>query len=324
MKALSRRLLCCAATLLISSAAAAQTYPSSPLRIIVPFPVGGVSDSLARALGEKLTQRLHQPVLVENKSGANTIIGAQAALAAKPDGYTLLMATDVTMSELPYLYDKLPFNPFTDLQPISIVAQTTEFLVVSEAVPANSVAELVSYAKSAPGTLSYGSQGQGSTGHLAGVAFSKMAGIEILHVPYRGLADVVTAMLGNHTQIALASIFPMLPHIKAGKLKPLAVISERRSPLLPDVPTIAEAGYPRLQSMAWFGLVAASPVPRAIVDTLSAEVQAIIADPDFRQKFILSAGLEPVGNTVDEFAAFLKKDREKYATQIREAGVKLE
>lgn len=317
------RCLFAVAALLLSAAAFAQGFPSKPIRIIVPFPPGGIADGLARGLAERMAKNVHQSVVVDNRPGGNTIIAAEAVSTAAPDGYTLMMATDATLSVLPLLYGKLPFDPAA-LMPVSIVAHTVEFLVVSASVPANDVAGLVRLAKEKPGTLGYGSQGLGSNGHLAGAMFSKMAGVELTHVPYKGLADVVNAMLGNHTQLVFAGILPMLPHIQSGKLRPLAVLDTRRSPLLPDVPTISEAGFPDLESMAWFGLVAPPRTPQAIVEQLAGEVRRIVAEPEFRQKYITSVGLEPVGNGPAEFASFLRKDHEKYVVQVRNAGVKLD
>ncbi|MBN9462935.1 MAG: tripartite tricarboxylate transporter substrate binding protein [Burkholderiales bacterium] len=323
MKSSIRRMLAAAALLLISAAAPAQDIQSKPIRIVVPFPPGGIADGLARGLAERMGKNMRQTVVVDNRPGGNTIIAAEAVSTAAPDGHTLMMATDATLSVLPLIYSKLPFDPAA-LVPVSIVAHTTEFLVVTADVPASDVAGLVRLARDKPGTLSYGSQGLGSNGHLAGATFARMAGVELTHVPYKGLIDVVNAMLGNHTQIVFAGVLPMLPHIRAGKLRPLAVIDTKRSPLLPDVPTIAEAGFPALESMAWFGLVAPPHTPKAIVDRLAAEVRRVVDDTEFRQKYIVDVGLTAVGSGPSEFASFLARDREKYVVQVRNAGVRLD
>ena len=314
------------ATALVASGAGAlaqSNWPTRPLRLVVPYPPGGSSDIIARAIGPLLSAELKQPVVIENKPGANGNLGADMVAKAQPDGHTLMMATDATLSVLPLIYSKLPFDPAA-LVPVSIVAHTTEFLVVTADVPASDVAGLVRLARDKPGTLSYGSQGLGSNGHLAGATFARMAGVELTHVPYKGLIDVVNAMLGNHTQIVFAGVLPMLPHIRAGKLRPLAVIDTKRSPLLPDVPTIAEAGFPALESMAWFGLVAPPHTPKAIVDRLAAEVRRVVDDTEFRQKYIVDVGLTAVGSGPSEFASFLARDREKYVVQVRNAGVRLD
>lgn len=323
MKSSIRRMLAAAALLLISAAAPAQDIQSKPIRIVVPFPPGGIADGLARGLAERMGKNMRQTVVVDNRPGGNTIIAAEAVSTAAPDGHTLMMATDATLSVLPLIYSKLPFDPAA-LVPVSIVAHTTEFLVVTADVPASDVAGLVRLARDKPGTLSYGSQGLGSNGHLAGATFARMAGVELTHVPYKGLIDVVNAMLGNHTQIVFAGVLPMLPHIRAGKLRPLAVIDTKRSPLLPDVPTIAEAGFPALESMAWFGLVAPPHTPKAIVDRLAAEVRRVVDDTEFRQKYIVDVGLAAVGSGPSEFASFLARDRERYVVQVRNAGVRLD
>lgn len=323
MKSSIRRMLAAAALLLISAAAPAQDIQSKPIRIVVPFPPGGIADGLARGLAERMGKNMRQTVVVDNRPGGNTIIAAEAVSTAAPDGHTLMMATDATLSVLPLIYSKLPFDPAA-LVPVSIVAHTTEFLVVTADVPASDVAGLVRLARDKPGTLSYGSQGLGSNGHLAGATFARMAGVELTHVPYKGLIDVVNAMLGNHTQIVFAGVLPMLPHIRAGKLRPLAVIDTKRSPLLPDVPTIAEAGFPALESMAWFGLVAPPHTPKAIVDRLAAEVRRVVDDTEFRQKYIVDVGLAAVGSGPSEFASFLARDRERYVVQVRNAGGRLD
>lgn len=324
MKQSCLRMLFALAFALAASTGYSQPWPAKPVHIVVPFPPGGVVDGLGRALAERLSQRLGQPVVVENKPGANTIIAAKAVSDAEPDGHTLLMATDVTMSVLPFLYKKLPFDPARDLAPVSMIAYSTPFLVVSQGVGAASVADVVRIAKDRPGTLGYGSQGLGSNGHLAGETFRQLAGIEITHVPYKGLADVYNALLGNHIQVAFANIFPAIGHVRDGRIKALAVAGPTRSPLLPDVPTLAEAGYPQLESMAWFGLVAPARTPAAVIDRLSSEVRKIVAEPAFQDRHIGKVGLQPAGNAPDEFKAFLEKDRRKYEVQVRNAGVKLD
>ncbi|HRA78530.1 MAG TPA: tripartite tricarboxylate transporter substrate-binding protein [Burkholderiaceae bacterium] len=303
--------------------AVAQSVAGKPIRIVVPFPPGGIADSLARGLAERMSKNMGQTVVVDNRPGGNTIIAAEAVSAAAPDGHTLMMATDATLSVLPLLYSKLPFDPAT-LVPVSVVAHTMEFLVVSAGVPVNDVAGLVRLARERPGTLTYGSQGLGSNGHLAGATFARMAGVELTHVPYKGLIDVVNAMLGEHTQLVFAAVFPMLPHIRTGKLRPLAVLDTRRSALFPDVPTIAEAGFPELDSRAWFGLIAPPQTPKTIVDKLATEVHRVVEDVEFRRKYITDVGLVPVGSGPSEFGSFLARDREKYVVQVRNAGVKLD
>jgi len=312
-------LACCAAL------ACAADFPVAPVRIIVPFPPGGVADSLARAVADRLAPRLGQPVLVDNRPGGNTIIAAQMVASAKPDGHTLLMGTDATLSVLPFIYNKLPFDPRTDFTPVLPIAQATSVFAISSDVPANSVADLVKLAKARPGTLSYGSMGHGSNGHISGELFRKTAGVDVIHVPYKGLADAVMALVGNQTSMIFGNVQPMLQHVKSGKVKLLAYMGDKRTPLFPDLPTIAEAGYPGLESVAWFGLVAPAGTPAAVVDKLASATHAIVSDPAFRERYIASVGLEPTSvDSPSGFSAFLTRDRQKYEQQVRESGVRLD
>ena len=320
LRLVSTFVLACAAAV-----AYAADFPTAPVRIVVPFPPGGIADALARAVADRLSPRLGQPVLVDNRPGGNTIIAAQLVAKAAPDGYTLLMGTDATLSVLPYIYDKLPFDPKADFTPVLPVAQATAFLAISSEVPANSTAELVQLAKAKPGTLSYGSMGHGSNGHVSGELFRKMAGVDVTHVPYRGLADAVVALVGNQTNMIFGNVFPMIPHVKSGKVRLLAYLGDKRTPLYPDIPTIAEAGYPGMESVAWFGLVAPTNTPAPVIEKLASNVRAILADPAFRERYITGVGLEP-GNveTPAAFATFLAQDRQKYEQQVRTSGVRLE
>lgn len=317
--------LVCGLLLASSIAAQAADFPAGPVRIVVPFPPGGIADALARAVADRLAPRLGQPVLVDNRPGGNTIIAAQAVARAAPDGLTVLMGTDATMSALPFLYSKLPFDPRADFSAVLPVAQATSFLAVSSDVPAHNVAELVRLAKARPGSLSYGSMGAGSNGHISGELFRKTAGVDVVHVPYKGLADAVAALVGGHTSMIFGNVMPMLPHVKSGRVRLLAYMGEQRTPLFPDIPTIAEAGYPGLESVAWFGLLAPAHTPAAAVDKLAAEVRAVVTDPAFRERQLTSVGLEPVDiATPAQFSAFLARDRQKYEQQVRSSGVKLE
>ncbi|MGE4338401.1 MAG: Bug family tripartite tricarboxylate transporter substrate binding protein [Pigmentiphaga sp.] len=303
---------------------ATATFPTGQVRIVVPFPPGGIADNLARGIADRLTARLGQPVLVENRPGGNTVIAAQAVAWAKPDGHTLLMATDATLSVLPLIYDKLPFDPQKDFQPVVPVAQATPFLVVSSEVPATTVDELVKLTAAKPGRLSYGSQGQGSNGHFSGELLKQHAKVDITHVPYKGLADAIGALVGNHTSMTFANVYPMIPHVESGRLRLLAYMGEERSSRYPDIPTIAEVGYPGLESVAWFGLVAPSGTPQTVADTLASEISAIVGDPDFRERFITGAGLEPVSiSTPEAFAEYLARDRQKYEDRVRQTGIKM-
>lgn len=303
----------------------AADYPSGAVRIVVPFPPGGIADILARAVADRLSPRLGQPVLVDNRPGGNTVIAAQAVARAAPDGLTVLMGTDATMSALPFLYSKLPFDPKADFTAVMPVAQATSFLAVSSEVPVGSVADLVRLAKAKPGSLSYGSMGAGSNGHISGELFRKTAGVDIVHVPYKGLADAVAALVGNHTNIIFGNVMPMLAHVKSGRVKLLAYMGEQRSPLFPDIPTIAETGYRGLESVAWFGLLAPAHTPPAVVEKLATLTRAVVADPAFRERYLTSVGLEPMEvETSAAFSQFLARDRQKYEQQVRTSGIQLE
>lgn len=331
MQTTRRLVMAAAASALLAAAAggalaqaAEPRYPSKTVKIIVPFPAGGLSDVLARAVAQELSSAWGQAVIVENRPGANTIIAAQATARSVPDGYTLLMANDPTLSSNQYLYSKLPYDPVTSLVPVINVAETLEVLVAGPAFKGRSLAELVAEAKASPGEVSYGTYGLGSKAHLDAEAFAKATGVKLLHVPYKGVADVVPALLGGQVKIAFTGVPPVAPVIKAGQLQAIAVAAPKRSALLPQVPTFAEIGLSNFQSSSWFGLVAPAGTPRAIVDKVAADVAAIIVKPDFQERYITGVGLELVNQGPDAFAEFLKKDRANYGAQIRELGIKLD
>jgi tripartite-type tricarboxylate transporter receptor subunit TctC len=316
---MSAVLSCAAAT------ASAQPFPSAPVRIVVPFPPGGIADTLARSVADRLAGRIGQTVLVDNRPGGNTVIAAHHVAKSKADGHTLLMGTDATLSVLPFLYSKLPFDPQQDFRPVIPVAQATSFLAISGEVPARTVDELIKLAKAKSGQLSYGSMGHGSNGHISGELFKRSTGVDIIHVPYKGLADVVAALVGAQTSMVFGNVAPMIPHIHSGRIKLLAVMGDRRSPLYPDVPTLAEAGLSGQEAMAWFGLVAPTQTPDAVVERLASEVRTIVEDSDFRQRYIASVGLEPApAATPAAFAAFLVRDRQKYEVQLKQTGIRLD
>jgi tripartite-type tricarboxylate transporter receptor subunit TctC len=322
-----RRLLSATIAALVCLApglAAAQAYPAKPVRIIVPFPAGGLLDGLGRALGQRMSESMGQPVLVEARPGANTMIGSDAVAKSAPDGYTLLFATDAGISISPFLYSKMPYDPQKDLIPIAVVAQTVEALLVPANLPANNVRELIALAKAQPGKLNYGSFGAGSNAHLAAEAFKAMTGIDIVHVPFKGVAETVPALITNQIQVLFTSQGQALPHIRAGKVKALAVVADKRQPTIPEVPTMAEQGFADYDSKAWFGLMAPAGTPREIVNRLAAEVQKAVANTEFREKFITGIGLVPIANTPEQFAQMLVVDRKKYQEHVKAANVKLD
>jgi tripartite-type tricarboxylate transporter receptor subunit TctC len=319
-----KRFLLLATALLLSSGAAAQTFPTKPVRIVVSYPAGGVVDVLARPLATGLQQQWGQPVIVENRPGANAIIGTDYVSKQPGDGHTLLFANDPSLSSNQYLYSKLPYDPVKDFVPIVSVASTTLILTTSSSVPANNLAELIALAKQKPGELSYGSFGPGSVTHLDTEALAAAAGIQLLHVPYKGTADVVQALAAGQISMALGAIGPVVPHIRGGKMKPIAVASMQRQPLVPDVPTFHEAGIPNFEARSWFALAAPAGTPRPVVERIAADVLRVVSQPEYRKRFVLDQGLEPFELGPDEFAAFLIKDRAKYAQRIKNANVRLD
>jgi len=315
-----------AALALGTGAAAAQdnAFPARMVRIVVPFTAGGLADVLARGLAQELAGRWSQPVVVENRPGANTIIAAEYVARSDPDGYTLLMANDPTVSSNQYLYSKLPYDPVKDFTPVANVAQTREILLASNDFPARNLRELIAQAKARPGHVTYGSYGIGSKAHLDAATFSALAGIELNHVPYKGVADVMTALLGGQIDMAMVGVPPSIPMVRAGKVRLLAVAAPRRIATFPDTPTFAELGFPAMVSQAWFGLVAPAGTPPAVVAKIAADVQQVLAQPAFQEKFVTSVGLEPLDQGPEAFARFLARDRQEYERSIRSVNVKLD
>ena len=305
--------------------AVAQQWPSKPVRIIVSYPAGGPVDLLARNLAVGLQQLWNgTPVLVENKPGANAIIGTDYVAKQPADGYTLLFANDPSLSSNQYLYNKLPYDPVKDLVPVVNVASTTLILVTNASVPAKNLTELIALAKQKPGVLSYGSFGPGSVVHLDMEAFASAVGIKLLHVPFKGTADVMQALAGGQIDMAFAAIGPAVPQIKAGQMRGLGVASLQRQPLVPDVPTFSEAGVPNFEARSWFGIAAPAGTPRPIIDRIAADVLRVVQTPDYRKRVVLDLGLDPFEMGPDQFAAFLVKDRAKYEQRIKNANVKLD
>jgi tripartite-type tricarboxylate transporter receptor subunit TctC len=309
---------------LAQGSAAAGAFPNKPVKIIVPFTAGGLADNLARGIAQELGRDWGQPVVVENRPGANTIIAAQATAKSPADGYTLMLANDPTMSSNQYLYTKLPYDPAKDLVPVINVAETLEVLVAGPAFKGRSLADLVAQAKARPGEVSYGTYGLGSKAHIDAEAFAKETGVKLMHVPYKGVADVVPALIGGQVQIAFTGVPPVVQVVKSGQLRAIAVAAPKRSAMLPDVPTFAEVGMPGFQSSAWFGLVAPAGTPRAVIDKVAADVGRVIVKPEFQARYITGVGLELLNQGPDAFEQFLKKDRASYASYIKELGVKLD
>jgi tripartite-type tricarboxylate transporter receptor subunit TctC len=309
------------AILAIASASVlAQSYPDKPIRLVVPYTPGGATDIVARVVGQKLGESLGQQVVIDNRPGGGTLIGTDIVAKATPDGYTLLMCA-ATLGTNPSLYEKLPYDTLKDFAPVSLVAIVPNILVVHPSLPVKSVQQLIEYAKANPGKLSFASTGNGGSSHLAGELFKSMAGVDMVHVPYKGSAPAHTDVLGGRVPVMFDSA--MLPHIKAGKVRALAVTTLKRSPAAPELPTLAESGLPGYEAVAWFGVLAPAGVPKQIVNKLSSEIVRIVHMPDVQQRFD-SLAAEPIGNTPDEFATYIKEDIEKWAKVIKAANIRLD
>ena len=305
------------------AAESANDYPSKPIRLVVPFTPGGSTDILARVIGQKLTEAWGKQVVIDNRPGAGGNIGVDLVAKSPADGYTLVMGHIGTFGVNPTLYPKLPFDPVKDFQPITLVALVPNMLSVNPAVPARSVKELIALAKAKPGTINFGSGGNGSAAHLAGEYFKLMTKTEITHIPYRGTSPAVTDLIAGQIQMIITGVPPTLSFVKAGKLRALGVATARRLPLLPELPTIAEAGVPGYEATQWYGVLAPAGVPKPIVAKLNAEMVKAIKGADVREKLAAEAA-EPVGNTPEEFSAFIKKEIARWAPVVKASGARPE
>lgn len=322
MKALPKALTMLAA-LLCAGIAFGQSYPTKPIRVIVSYPAGGANDIVARTIGQKLKDLIGASIVVENRAGAGGTIGADIAAKAPADGYTLLMAAGAH-ALAPNLYAKMPYDIVKDFAPISLAAKSTYLLVIRPGVPANSVAELIALARSKPGQLNYASSGIGAPPHLAAEMFNTLAKVQITHVAYKGDAPVITDMLGGHVDLTFIAVSAVSPHIKSGKLKALAVTSAQRTSVLPELPTIAEAGGLKDYDIStWWGLLAPAGTPQEVVSLLSGAMAKIAAMPDIKESFG-ALGIEPAANTPEQFTAFIQAEMQKFAKLAKLAGVKPE
>ncbi len=315
------RLLIGAAAALASGAALAQAYPSKPIRLIVPFPPGGPSDLFGRALAQGMSANLHQPVVVENKGGVGGVLGVDFVAKAAPDGYTLALNNASSVAISPYSLATIPYDPNKDLALITTVVRVPEVLVVNSAVPANTLAELVAYAKANPGKINFGSAGSGGITHLAGELLKVEAGIDLVHVPYKGAAPAVADLLGGQVQMGILDVPVVLPHIKSGKLKALAVTSAKRAPSLPDVPTMAELNYPKVMSDNWYGLTAPAATPPAILKRIHAAAIAALNSPELIEQFAKVSGIA-APSTPEAYAAFLAAEQGKWGAIVKAIGFK--
>lgn len=301
-------------------AAAQAPYPSRPVRIIVPFPPGGPADVLARLVGDRLAQVLGKPFVVENKAGAGGNIGMEQGARAAPDGYTLTLAPVGNLTVAPALYEKLPYDPVKDFAPITVLASVPNVLIVHPSVPARTVAELVALAKAKPGSLNYASPGNGSIPHLAGELFKRMAGVDIVHVPFNGVAPATNAVLSGEVQMFFAQSSSALAQWRAGKVVALGVATPERIAAAPDLPTVAEQGFPDFAATSWYALVAPAGTPPPVIERLHAEIVRVLRESDVRQK-IESLGADPVGNTPAEFAAMQRAETVRWTRVAKDANI---
>ncbi|RJG06788.1 tripartite tricarboxylate transporter substrate binding protein [Noviherbaspirillum cavernae] len=301
---------------------ATTPYPTKPVKLIVPFSPGGASDTMARIIAERLAVNLGQPVIVDNKPGAGTMIASEAVAKSAPDGYTLgLAASSLTIN--PALYPKVPFDTVKDFAPVILVSSLVHVLVVRQDMPVKSVADLIKLAKSKPNGLNYGSVGNGTSTHLEMELFKSMSGTEMTHIPYKGSAPALTDMMGGQLQVMFDAAASSMPHVKSGKLRALAVTSAKRSTLLPDLPTVAESGLPGYEAMPWLGILAPAGTSPEIVNRLNAEVTKVLAQPEVKEKFA-GLGLEIIGGTPKQFADFIKADLVKWAKVVKDSGAKVD
>lgn len=311
-----------AAALVASVTAVAQPYPARPVRVIVPLAPGGGSDYTARFIGARLSERLGQPVVVDNRPAASGIVGTDLVAKAAPDGYTLLLVFS-THAQSAQLFKKLPYDPIKDFAPITEVFATPLVLLVHPSQPIKTIKELVAYAKEHPGKLNYGTSGPGSSPHLMTELLNSMAGIQMTHVPYKGVASVMTALLGGELQIAYSNPVTGAPLWKAGKLRPLGMSGLKRSEAFPEIPTIDETGVPGYEALIWYGFMAPAKTPGAVVDRLHRDVVSVLKIPEVRQTLV-AQGNDVIGNTPAEFAAFINKEADKWGALGKRLGISME
>jgi len=303
----------------LSGAFAAEAYPSKPIHLLVPFPPGGATDSIARLVAQKLSDGLGQQVIVENRPGGGTIIATELAAKAPADGYTLLVVT-AAFAVNPSLYPHLPYDSNKELTPVTLVSAAPNVLIVNPTVPANTVKELIAYAKAHPHQVNFGSAGNGTSNHLAGEMFSTMAGVDIVHVPYKGDAPSITDLLAGRIQMLFIGYGPVAQYVKTGALRAIAISSAHPSALVPGLPTIAESGVPGFESAVWNGIVVPAQTPPAIINRLQSEIAKILAQPDTHEK-IVAMGFDPIGDSPAEFRAYLGAESQRLGKVVKDAGI---
>lgn len=319
-----RRIACLvamAALAAFTGPAHAQDFPSKPIKLIVPFPAGGPNDIIARVVGAKMSELLGQPVVIDNRGGAGGVLGTDAVAKAEPDGHTIAITSAGALAISKSLQEKLPYDSLKDLKPVTLVAKVPELLVVATDVPASSMKELLALAKAKPGSLNFASTGPGSMPHLAGELFKSAAGIDIVHVPYKGAAPAVNDIIGNQVHMVFLDIPVLLPQVKAGKVKPIALGSTARVPSLPDVPTTAEVGLPQIQAENWYGMVAPAATPPAVIAKLHKATADALQSAEVKDK-LAPQGAILVGNSPEEFAVYIQSEIDKWGKVAKDAGIK--
>ena len=307
------------ALLIVPVAAFAQAFPSKPVRFVLPFPPGGPSDILGRALAQKLSEQLGQSVVPDNRPGAGGNLGAELVAKSPADGYTLLLSSP-SIAISPALYGKLNYDPIKDLAPIARVASIQNIMLVHPSVPAKSLKEFIALARSNPGKLNFGSGGAGTTNHLASEILKSLAKINIVHVPYKGSNQAMLGLMGGQVDMVVIAVPPAVPQIKAGKVRALAVLSDERVSTVPEVPTAKQAGVDNFEVAVWYGILAAGGTPREVITRLHGEIVKALAAPDVRERLI-NAGIDPWPNTPEQFASFIRSETERYTKVIKSAGV---
>jgi tripartite-type tricarboxylate transporter receptor subunit TctC len=311
------------ATLIFAGAALGQSFPSKSIRLVIPYNTAGSPDVLARLVAAKVSESAGQQMVVENRPGAGGVLATQVVAKAPPDGYTVLMTGDEFYAITPALHSKLPYDPNLDFAPVTNAASVTHFLIVNPALEVSSVQELIALAKTRPGKINYGSSGNGSALHLAMEQFKLMAGVDLVHVPYKGIVQVVPALLAGDVSLVIGGLPAMASHIKTGRLRILAVVTPTRSPLMPEVPTVAEAGVSGFGYTSTFGFMVPANTPREVVQRLNAEIVKALRTPDIEGK-LFGLGIDVIGDTPEQFAAQIRKDQEYYRRFVRQLNVKID
>jgi tripartite-type tricarboxylate transporter receptor subunit TctC len=306
-----------------SQQAALAQYPSKPVHIVVPYPPGGAVDAFARVLSQQLSDVWSQQVVVENRPGASTMIGAEQVAKSSADGYTLLLTAELTFVTVPHLYEKIPFDPLKDFAPITALVSATQALVANPSLPAKTVKDIVTLAKAKPGELSYGSFGIGSTGHLNMEVLQAMTGVRFNHVPYTGAGPAMNDVIGGHINFMFAALSIVKGNVQAGKLRMIGVGSDHRSREFPDVPTISESGARGFEAKSWFGLAAPAGTPADIIKKINKDVAKVLSDPAFAERYLAAQGLELIVSSPEQFVTFIRDETVKWGKVVRDANIKI-